>query len=65
MKKISDIVDGDNVATINPKSLIEEPSSIYNKFGRMSEKLLEITTISGRTIKATPEHPFLVNIKFF
>jgi DNA-directed RNA polymerase beta subunit/intein/homing endonuclease len=63
MKKIKDIIDGDFVTTVNINNLKEEPSNIYNKFGRMSEKLLEITTISGRKIKATPEHPFMVNVK--
>jgi intein/homing endonuclease len=61
LKMIKDIRDGDSVTTVDPSNLHEEPSRIFNKFGRMSEKLLEIRTISGRTIKATPEHPFLVN----
>jgi len=61
-KMIKDIVDGDAITTVNINELKEEPSQIYNKFGRMSDKLLEIRTINGRTIKATPEHPFLVNI---
>jgi DNA-directed RNA polymerase beta subunit/intein/homing endonuclease len=62
MKQIKDIRDGDCVTTVNLTNMNEEPSHIYNKFGRMSERLLEIKTISGRTIKATPEHPFLVNV---
>ena len=60
MKKIKDIVDGDSVTTINKTTLKEEPSKIYNKFGRMSESLLEIVTNSGRKIKATSDHPFLI-----
>ena len=60
MKKIIDIVDGDSVTTVNRETLNEEPSRIYNKFGRMSDTLLLIETISGRTIKATSDHPFLV-----
>ena len=59
-KKIKDMRDGDCVTTVNPKTLAEEPSPIYNFFGRMPEKLFEVTTMSGRVIKATPEHPFLV-----
>jgi DNA-directed RNA polymerase beta subunit len=60
VRKIMDIVDGDTVTTINRETLKEEPSKIYNKFACMSKKLLQITTPSGRTVKATPEHPFLV-----
>ena len=61
MKKIKDIKDGDWVNTVNRTTLQDEPSPIYNFFGKMPDKLFEITTISGRTIKATAEHPFLVN----
>lgn len=60
MKKIKDIVDGDSVITVNQTTLKEEPSKIYNKFNRMSESLLEIVTNSGRKIKATSDHPFLI-----
>lgn len=62
IKQIKDIVDGDNVITVNPQNLNEEPSTMFNKFSRMSEKLLQITTLSGRVIKATPEHPFLIEV---
>ena len=60
MKKIIDIIDNDSVITINKQTLNEEPSTIYNKFSRMSENLFEIETLSGRKIKATSDHPFLV-----
>jgi hypothetical protein len=66
LKKIINIHDGDSVLTVNRISLYEEPSRIYNKFSRMSEKLYEIKTESGRILKATNDHPFLVceNNKF-
>ena len=60
-KLMKDIVNGDYVSSINSKTLGLEPTFTFNKFGRMPEKLLEIKTVSGRKIKATPEHPFLVN----
>ena len=60
-KLMKDIVNGDYVSAVNSKTLGLEPTFTFNKFGRMPEKLLEIITISGRKIKATPEHPFLVN----
>ena len=61
MKKIKDIRDGDWVNTINRESLLDQPSSMHNYFSIMPEKLFEITTISGRKIKATSDHPFLIN----
>jgi DNA-directed RNA polymerase beta subunit/intein/homing endonuclease len=61
IKKIKDMRDGDKVNTVNPGTLFDEPSDIHSFFGRMPDKLFEITTISGRKIKATANHPFLVN----
>jgi len=60
-KKMRNIKDGDKVNTVNRKSLQDEPSYIHSYFSKMPDKLFEITTISGRKIKATAEHPFLVN----
>ena len=61
-KKIKDIQDGEWVNTVHRDKLIDEPSDIYRKFGKMPDKLYEITTISGRKIKATADHPFLVKV---
>jgi len=61
IKKIKDMKDGDRVTTINPETLLDEPSDIHSFFSKMPDKLFEITTISGRKIKATANHPFLVN----
>ena len=61
VKKIKDMNDGDRVTTVNPETLLDEPSDIHSFFGKMPDKLFEITTISGRKIKATANHPFLVN----
>ena len=52
--------DGQEVVTIHRKELYGEPSKIYRYFKKMSNDLYEITTISGRKVKATGEHPFLV-----
>jgi intein/homing endonuclease len=51
------------VNTINKSNLVDEPSSIYNYFKIMSDNVYELTTISGRKIQATGDHPFLVCIK--
>jgi len=59
-KLIKNIVNSDFVVSINTTSLNQEPTFTYNKFGKMANKLLEIKTISGRTIKCTPEHEFLI-----
>jgi DNA-directed RNA polymerase beta subunit len=60
IKKIKDMKDGDRVNTVNPETLLDEPSDIHSFFSKMPDKLYEITTISGRKIKATGNHPFLV-----
>ena len=62
IKKIKDMKDGDCVTTVNPETLCDEPSEIHSFFRKMPDKLFEITTISGRKIKATANHPFLVNV---
>jgi len=61
IKQIKDMKDGDRVNTVNIETLMDEPSDIHSFFCKMPDKLFEITTISGRKIKATANHPFLVN----
>lgn len=61
-RMIKDVKDGDWVNTVNRESLLDEPSDIYNYFCKMPDKLFQIKTISGRTIKATADHPFLVKV---
>jgi len=60
VKKIRDMKNGDWVNTVNRNNLLDEPSDIHNYFSKMPDKLFEIKTISGRSIKATADHPFLV-----
>ena len=62
IKQIKDMKDGDRVTSVNPETLMDEPTDIHSYFGKMPDKLFEITTISGRKIKATANHPFLVNV---
>jgi intein/homing endonuclease len=59
-KQIKDINDGDWVNTVNRETLLDEPSDMHNYFCKMPDKLFEVKTISGRSIKATADHPFLV-----
>jgi len=60
-KNIKDIVNGDLVLTVNPTTLVEEQSEIYNKFSLTPSDLYSIKTSSNCVIKATGDHPFLVN----
>ena len=62
IKQIKYMKDGDRVNTINIETLMDEPSDIHSFFCKMPDKLFEITTISGRKIKATANHPFLINV---
>ena len=61
IKQIKDMHDGDRVTTVNTETLLDEPSDIHSFFCKMPDKLFEITTISGRKVKATANHPFLIN----
>jgi len=58
-KKISDMTNNDCVMTFNKRDLTLEPSEIYDFFSKMPDRLLKITTITGNTIKCTPEHKLL------
>jgi DNA-directed RNA polymerase beta subunit len=60
IKYIKDMVDGDIVNTVNPNTLIDEPSDIHSFFSNMPDNLFEIKTVHGRKIKATADHPFLI-----
>lgn len=60
LKRIKDLNGNEKVITVNKNDLSEVKSSFYNLFSKMPEKMLKITTISGRTIKCDPDHPFMV-----
>ena len=61
VKRIKDLdSEKDEVMTINPKTLERSKSKFYNKFSTLPEQIYEVTTISGRKVKCTAEHPFLV-----
>jgi len=63
VKPIKDLDESiDEVMSIHPKTLKGERSKFFNKFSlKNPEAIYEIETISGRKVKCTPEHPFLVN----
>ena len=59
-KQIKDIINDDSVTSIHPEELYEEVTGIHNYFRLLPDKLYELITESGRKIKATKDHPFLV-----
>jgi intein/homing endonuclease len=60
LKRIDQMTNNDKVMTVNKNDLSTEPSKIYGYFKKMPNKLLKITTISGREIKCTIDHPLLI-----
>lgn len=57
---IKSLEDNNNVTTINRDSLIKEESAIYNKFSLVPRKIIKITTINGRELKCTTDHPIFI-----
>jgi DNA-directed RNA polymerase beta subunit len=62
LKRIDQITELDRVMTVNSVTLKTESSKIYNYFEKIPETLLKITTISGRTLKCTHDHPLLIKM---
>jgi DNA-directed RNA polymerase beta subunit len=61
VEQIKNMKDGDNIVSVYKDSLKEVPSRIKNYFTRNTDKvLLQIKTISGRTLKCTKDHPLLI-----
>jgi DNA-directed RNA polymerase beta subunit len=59
-KAIKDIKDGDWVQTVNSEDLSCEVSAIHSWFIKTQQEVFKIKTISGKTIRATKDHPFLI-----
>lgn len=60
IKLIKNMKNGDCVMTVNLTNLEYEPSKIKNYFNFIPDELYKIRTRSGREIKCTGDHPFLV-----
>ena len=54
-------IENVEIKSINPNSLTEEQTNIYDLFSLDNKELLKITTISGRILKCTLDHPLLTN----
>ena len=59
-KQIKDMDNNDRVLTANPITLEESGSAIKGYFKIIPDKVLQITTLSHRQVKSSPDHPFLV-----
>jgi DNA-directed RNA polymerase beta subunit/intein/homing endonuclease len=60
-KKIRDFTNADIIVTVNPETLEEEQSQIHSFFKKDPTNIIKITTMSGRILKCTTDHPILVN----
>jgi len=62
-KKIEDIIEGDEVITVNPLTLEKSPSRIEKPFRFHTKdsykQMYSLTTVNGKEIQATGDHPFL------
>jgi DNA-directed RNA polymerase beta subunit len=58
--RIDRMKDGDEVITVDSETLCPSPSEIHAYFRITPERVLQITTLSGRSIGCSPDHPLLV-----
>lgn len=58
LKLIQTMKNGDCVVTVDRNTLNTKPSAIQNFFSR-EDDVIQITTISGRVLKCTRDHPIL------
>uniref|UniRef100_A0A6C0BKX0 DNA-directed RNA polymerase n=1 Tax=viral metagenome TaxID=1070528 RepID=A0A6C0BKX0_9ZZZZ len=60
MKRIADVRVNDIVLTINPNTLEYETSKVINQYVKSTTKpMVKLTTVSGRTLVCTNDHPIL------
>ena len=59
-KNISELTENNTVMTTSSYTLEEEPSKIYNYFKKEQQDIITITTLSGRSLKCTKDHPLLI-----
>lgn len=57
---MKNLENGNITNSVSQNTLVESNTPITNFFSKDPEKLLEITTISGRKLKCTPDHPVLI-----
>lgn len=59
-KRIGDVAVGEKVLSFNPENGKMEAATVINQYVRNTEKkIYKLTTVSGREIVATDNHPFI------
>ncbi len=59
-KAIKDVRVGDSVMSFHPVTGVMEPVKVVNQYVRETDKkIYKLTTVSGRTVVATDNHPFI------
>jgi DNA-directed RNA polymerase beta subunit len=59
-RRVDELIDGDIVRTIDPKTLEASTTPIKNWFGKDTGRLIGVIVSPEQTIRCTPDHPFLV-----
>ena len=61
-KKIADIKIGEDIITVNPNSCEQTITKVINQYVRETDKkIVKVTTLSGREVICTHDHPILTN----
>jgi DNA-directed RNA polymerase II subunit RPB2 len=61
-KCISDIVVNDNVISVDPVTLERKKCTVINQYVKNTNKpIIKLTTITGRSVICTDDHPILTN----
>lgn len=61
-KAIKDVRVGDNVVTFDPLTMLPSTTTVVHQYVRPTDKpMFQITTESGRTIRATHDHLFMTS----
>jgi DNA-directed RNA polymerase II subunit RPB2 len=59
-KKIKDVEVGDDIVTVNPATCEKSITKVINQYVKETDKkIVEVTTISGRKLVCTDDHPIL------
>ena len=63
LKKIKDVIIGDSVINFDPKTQRQTNTLVVGNYSSpTNKKIYEITTLSGRKIKATYDHQFMTDV---
>ena len=61
-KKIKDVQIGDEVLSFDPETMVTFPTKVIHQYVKPTDKnMVEVTTLSGRTIVTTDDHKYMTN----